>query len=114
MRGMTRVDQRTIDWVKEARYAILGVILFVVILPLVVEANTFPIDSWKKNVHIGLSYFFIWNSLLFYIPFKAPFLMILPIISGPIGARIIPGWRGALLFAVLGTALDILWAMQLP
>ena len=102
------------DWGQEIRYAMLGVILLVIVLPLVMEADTFPIDSWKKVVHLGLSYFFIWNGLVLWLPFSAPYLLILPVISGPIGARIIGGWCGAFLFAVLGTALNILWAMQVP
>jgi hypothetical protein len=108
-------DAKTaIDWGLEIRYAMLGVILFVIVLPLVMEADTFPIDSWRKVVHLALSYFFIWNGLVLWIPFTAPFLMILPLISGPIGARMFGGWRGAIPFAMLGTALNILWTMQLP
>lgn len=91
-------DRPAIDWAQEFRYSLISMAIFLLAMPLAMEADMFPIDNLRQLTRLLFAYFVIWNSLILYIPFVAPHLAILPIISGPVGARIIKGWRGAIIF----------------
>ena len=107
-------DKPSIDWGKELRYSLLSLAIFAFLLPLAMEADMFPIDSLRQITRLLFAYVVIWNRLPVYILFSSPWLAILPIFSGPVGARIVKGWRGALIFGTLGAALNIWLASGLP
>lgn len=100
-------DKRAIHWSQEFRYGLASLLIYLVLQQLALLADMWPIDSFRRVVQVLYGFVMGMNVLPLYIVLSAPFLLIIPILSGPIGARVLKGWRGALIFSVLGATLNI-------
>ena len=102
------------QWREWLGYGIVSVIVYLVLQEFVLLADLWPLDSKRQWERFAFGFFMGMNTLPIYVLFQAPFLLIIPMLAGPLGVRLLKGFKGLLIFSVLGAMLNIWLARSLP
>jgi hypothetical protein len=95
-------------------YGITSVIIYLILQEFVLLADLWPLNDKRQWERFAFGFFMGMNTLPIYVLFQAPFLLIIPMIAGPLGVRLLKGLKGLLIFSVLGAVLNIWLASELP
>ena len=64
---VTQIPQEakpSIDWGQEFRYSLASIAIFLLLMPIAMEADMFPIDSFRQLVRLLYAFVVMLNSLI--------------------------------------------------
>lgn len=103
-----------IQWRQTLGYSLVALLIYLVLQDIALLADLRPINSKRQVERFAFGFFMGMNTLPLYVLFRAPFLLIIPMLAGPLGVRLLKGWKGLLIFSVLGAGINIWLANGLP
>ena len=111
---MTNEGRRPMDWRQWLGYGFISVLIYLVLQDIALLADLWPINSKRQVERFAFGFFMGMNTLPLYVLFRAPYLLIIPMLAGPLGVRWLKGLKGLLIFSVLGAVINIWLASGLP